>query len=360
LNDKKYPVRMHRFLMDLMKKFDLCFTLSEEECAYLVPELLDKQEPELASDIKPIDCLNFQYHYYVLPEGLLPRFIVRTHVLSQGMERWRTGVILMFEGNKALVKADIQERKVYISITGPLSGRRRLLAIIRADLDRIHRDIKNLNPVAMVPLLGHPNETISYKELNVYEANNIKIGNKVVGDVVVHYDIGELLNGVDFDNVRRKDRPMIERKPIKLFYSYTHKDEVLRNELDTHLKLLQRMGVIDSWHDRCIEAGDDWKQKIDEKMDEADLILLLVSADFIASEYCYEKEMKKAMARQNEGKAVVVPILLRDVNWGSAPFAKLQALPKDALPVTKWSDKDSAWRNVSEGIQSLVEKLRRK
>jgi hypothetical protein len=143
--------------------------------------------------------------------------------------------------------------------------------------------------------------------------------------------------------------------PVSLFYSYSHKDESSRNELETHLKLLQRQGLIAPWHDRKIEAGDEWKRTIDENLERADVILLLVSADFIASDYCYEQEMRRALERHENGEARVIPIILDDVNWGRAPFAKLQALPKDGRPVTKWRPKTSAWRNISEGIERVAE-----
>jgi hypothetical protein len=160
---------MHRFLFDLMKKFNLCFSFPNDDCHYLIPELLDKQEPEEAAEFRPEASLNFQYHYPVLPEGLLPRFIVRTHVLSEGLPRWRTGVILEFEGCRALVKADVQDKKVFISVSGPVSNRRRLLAVIRSDFERIHRDIRNLNPQEIVPVPGYPKVVVPYDELLVME-----------------------------------------------------------------------------------------------------------------------------------------------------------------------------------------------
>jgi internalin A len=173
--------------------------------------------------------------------------------------------------------------------------------------------------------------------------------------------VDDLLNGVDIVSTRRREKIMDERRDaIRLFYSYSHKDEGLSNELQTHLKLLQRLGFIDTWHDRKIEAGDEWKRKIDENLERADIILLLVSANFIASDYCYEKEMKRALERHEKGEARVVPVIVRDVNWMGAPFAKLQALPKDGKAVTKWKDKDSAWRNVSEGIERVVVEMRKK
>jgi internalin A len=127
--------------------------------------------------------------------------------------------------------------------------------------------------------------------------------------------------------------------------------------LDIHLKLLQRTGLITVWHDRKIGAGDDWREQIDENLERADIVLLLVSPDFIASDYCYDKEMKRALKRWESGEATVIPVIIRDVNWKHAPFARLQALPMDGIAITKWRDRDSAWRSVSEGIERLVLKI---
>jgi internalin A len=360
LDADEYPANMQRFIFDLMKKFELCFSFPDDDTHYLIPELLDKQEPAETAAFKPEACLNFQYHYPVLPEGLLPRFIVRTHVLSERLSRWRTGVILAFEGCRALVKADVQDKKIFIAVSGPALARRRLLAVIRSDLERIHRDIRNLQPQEMVPLPNYPKAVVPYEKLLAMERERIAKFHEYANGRIVELDVQELLNGVDLEGTRRKERILeAKRRVMRLFYSYSHRDETLRNKLETHLKLLQRQGLIEAWHDRNIEAGDDWKQKIDENLEGADIILLLVSADFIASDYCYEKEMKRALERHEQGKARVIPVIVRDINWRIAPFANLQALPKDGKAVTSWNDKDSAWRNVSEGIERVVEEMRR-
>ncbi len=139
LDREAYPPERHGFIVELMRKFELCFRFPEEEDHFLIPELLGKDQPEEAKGFKAEACLNFEYrHNALLPEGLLPRFIVRTHVLSSDRPRWRTGVILHLEGNEALVVADPIERCVRIRVRGPVEGRRRLLAVIRSDFERIH------------------------------------------------------------------------------------------------------------------------------------------------------------------------------------------------------------------------------
>lgn len=151
----------------------------------------------------------------------------------------------------------------------------------------------------------------------------------------------------------------MDGKHVSIFYSYSHKDEKLRDHLQKHLSVLRRKGLISNWHDRCIDAGDEWRGQISEHLERAQIILLLVSAEFLASDYCYDIEMKRAMARHDQGLATVIPVLLRDVDWTDAPFGKLQALPTDAYPVTsrKWKNRDEAFAIVARGIKAAVTKI---
>src|SRR5688572_1026460 len=119
---------------------------------------------------------------------------------------------------------------------------------------------------------------------------------------------------------------------MKLFYSYSHKDHRLRDKLVSHLSMLRRSKIITEWHDRKITAGTEWKGQIDRHLETADIILLLVTASFLESYYCYDVEMTRALERHDLGQARVIPIILRPVDWKGAPFAKLQALPTDAKP----------------------------
>jgi TIR domain len=147
--------------------------------------------------------------------------------------------------------------------------------------------------------------------------------------------------------------------PLRLFCSYARKDDRLRNQFEIHLKLLQRKGIIASWHDRLIRAGERWGEGIAENLEQADLIVLLVSPDFIASDYCWDIEMARALERHESGEAWVVPVIVRDVDWSIAPFSRLQALPRDGRAVKCWRDRDAAWRNVVEGIRAVAEGLQR-
>src|SRR5260221_9796791 len=143
--------------------------------------------------------------------------------------------------------------------------------------------------------------------------------------------------------------------PVEVFYSYAHKDEVFRNKLETHLSLLRRQGLITAWHDRHILPGTDWAQAIDEHLERASVILLLISADFLASDYCYGIEMQRALERHQANEARVIPILLRPVDWHGAPFEHLLALPTDAKAITTWSNQDAAFADVAAGVRRAVE-----
>lgn len=147
-------------------------------------------------------------------------------------------------------------------------------------------------------------------------------------------------------------------KPPCVFYSYAHRDEALRNEVAKHLRLLERQKAISSWHDRNIGAGTEWDQEISQHLLEAEIILLLVSADFLASDYIWGKELKVALERHGKGEARVVPIILRPCDWHSAPFAELQALPKDSKAVTQWRPRDEAFTSIAKGLRDLALSLR--
>src|SRR5271157_3611953 len=146
--------------------------------------------------------------------------------------------------------------------------------------------------------------------------------------------------------------------PIRLFYSYSHKDEELRKELEDHLSLLRRQGVISGWHDRMIGVGEEWKGQLDKNLEESQIILLLISPSFLASDYCYDIETKRALDRHDKGEATVIPVLLRPVDWEGAPFARLRGLPIDLRPVTRWTNKDEAFTNIAKGIRRAIEGMR--
>lgn len=152
------------------------------------------------------------------------------------------------------------------------------------------------------------------------------------------------------------------RDALAVFISYSHCDEAFREELATHLIPLERDGLITTWHDRKITPGDEWEGRIDERLTSADIILLLISPDFIASKYCYDIEMKAAISQHHRGATRVIPIIVRSVDWTNSPFAFLTALPTDGTPITspQWPDRDVAFTDVVIGIRRALSRIRRR
>jgi len=144
---------------------------------------------------------------------------------------------------------------------------------------------------------------------------------------------------------------------VQLFCSYSHKDAKFRAELEVFLAGLRTQGLVHLWHDRLIQPGADWAREIDDNLDQADIVLLLVSADFMASQYCMGIELKRALQRSRSARARVIPILVRTCDLEGAPFSQLQWLPTGARPVKQWRDRDAAWTDVAKGVRKVVADL---
>ena len=140
----------------------------------------------------------------------------------------------------------------------------------------------------------------------------------------------------------------------KVFFSYSHRDEEFRNELEKHLSMLKKQGVIEVWHDHRIMAGEEIDHTISKNLEEANVVLLLTSSDFLASDYCYDIEVQRAMAKHEEGSARVIPVILRPCDWHHAPFGRLRATPKDGKPISKYPDRDEAFLDVVQDIRNAV------
>lgn len=182
------------------------------------------------------------------------------------------------------------------------------------------------------------------------------LGGRAVPAKIVLQEFPQLVDLQQAFHQSHKDWSEGTTTALKIFYSYTHRDEKLRDTLETHLAMLRRRNLISSWYDREIEAGEDFEEQIMKHLNSADIILLLISASFLASDYCYDKEMARAMERHEAGNARVIPIILRKVDdWKDAPFAKLMALPTDGKPVMSWGDEDDAFSNVAKGIRNVIE-----
>ena len=144
---------------------------------------------------------------------------------------------------------------------------------------------------------------------------------------------------------------------LKIFISYAHEDEDIKTQLDKGLISLKKSNKVEVWQDREIIAGKEWDQAIKAELEAADIILLLISVDFNNSQYIWDKELAVALQKHEKDTARVIPIIARECDWSEMPYAKLQALPKDAIPISKFADRDEAYTQIAKAIGRVVDFL---
>jgi hypothetical protein len=148
---------------------------------------------------------------------------------------------------------------------------------------------------------------------------------------------------------------------LNIFFAYSRVDSKLRERLDIHLSGLKRKNFINTWYDGEITPGTEWDKEIEFALSKADIILLLISADFIASDYCFDVEMKRAISRHEKGDAIIIPVILHPCDWSDLPFSKIQGLPQNGKAVTSdnWENPEYALSEVAKSIKDLVDNLRK-
>jgi internalin A len=354
-NEQRYD-GMYDELLQLMIKFKLCYEIPGSSGKYIAPHLLTMNQPNYEWDEN--ENIIIRYTYDFMPKGMISLFIVAMHeyITCDGNGNdclWKSGVVLERDNTKAEVIEFYEKNEIRIRVEG--KNKKELLAIIMFEWEKIHKSYNRLKYETLVPCncekCKNSQSPFFYEYSTLQDYRN-------TGDYEIQCQksrkMVNVLGLIDDVMERRKDMP---EAPLKLFYSYSHGDEEMRDDLETHLKLMQRQGVIEAWHDRDILAGDEWKEKIDENLEHADIILLLVTANFLASDYCYDVEMKRAMERHEAGDAVVIPVIIKDVDWHDSPFGKLQPLPKDGKAVETWEIKNTAWKDVTEAIKRVAKSI---
>jgi MoxR-like ATPase len=209
--------------------------------------------------------------------------------------------------------------------------------------------IRNLLDMLLLLRLDPPDEALSKLSLE---------NSKVISHLGLDLTNKKQETGSKGSHTTNASEPQLEASStIEVFYSYSHKDKKLRDMLDTRLSLLKRQGVIKSWNDRNISAGKEWANEIDMHLSSAHIIMLLISPDFIDSDYCYGVEMTKALERHRRKEARVIPIILRPTDWHTSPFGMLEALPREGKPVTLWPNRDQAFLDIVNGIRNVIQEL---
>ena len=350
LKPKNYSVEAADFIMGLMEQFEVSFPLGDNQKRSLIPQLLDDQQPDEARQFDAAKCLNFGYKYEIVPEGLLPRFIVRTHHISDSPGRWKSGVILHDPDTKcrALVRADSTAGLVTIHVDGPEEARRDLLSIIRYNFRVIHADYE-FKPAELVYPAGVPERPQRLDDLEAFLRSDAtsKIPIKLPNETVIMPTAASLIEPVS---------KSVE--PLRLFLSYSHKDKKYVDELRKALKPTERNGLIQPWYDGEITPGEEWKPLIEQRLREADIIVCQLSRDFLDSDFCVLNELETAIQRREAGEAGLVAYVLHDCDWKETKVAKFQILPSEAKPIDGRSNKHKYWTEIADGIKAVVKKLR--
>ncbi len=215
--------------------------------------------------------------------------------------------------------------------------------------------------------IGHDWQFMSAQKQQLrryYEANKFLVDlMKIEGAVsdTVRAEIEDTLL-LPWDELQRRQPEIygsdksISSSLVNVFISYSPEDQDLQEELDLHLAHFKRQGKIQAWHRGKIEAGAEWDAAIKDQLETAQIILLLISSNFIASDYCYDQQLQRALQRHNEGTAQVIPIILRPTDWQNSAFSRLSPLPTDGRAITLWENRDEAFVNVVAGIRDAIER----
>jgi len=287
LKVEEYPRDRHLFIIEMMEKFELCYAFDIKAGRYLIPDLLSKSEPDTGNWA---DAMQFQFDYPVLPPGIISRFIVRMSSFISKNTVWRSGVILNLDGSRALVKADLEDRRIYISVQ---NGNPRLaLSAIRNQLKSIHETISGLEASEKVPVPGHPEiPPLDYEHLVRLE----DLGE----ETYIPEGLGERINVLDLLNGIQAKAP--ENKDI--FISYSHKDKTFVKNLAENLaKDKNRVW----WDYDALKGGDDWQKEIEKGIVQSKTFLVVLTPDAMESEWV-ANEIAYA---QNKGKRII-PLRLK-------------------------------------------------
>jgi len=352
-----FPKGKLLYIVRVMQEFELCFVLPDAR-TYVVPQLLPVQEPDFKAEGAMV---RFVIHFPdFLPDSVFPRLMVKLHTFlatsnpefQTSNSMWRTGMVLhkpnIFNA-LARVRWDKEDQKILVDVCG--DDRRRLLSFIRETVREIVDTFTNLKYSELVPI-PESKEFLDYEGL--VEAEKAKEKEVFVWQVKKKLAVADLLDGVEEPAMRDE----VEQLPVRAFVSYAHKDLEYLKELKTALAPLMRLQKLSIWDDRDIDAGDEWEKVIFQQLEEADIVLCLISADFVASDFCYKKEFGAALEAHRKGEKTIVPIMLRKTDWQDLPLAEIQGSPGEWITSAK--NKDEAWTKVSESLRPALDKAKQR
>jgi internalin A len=340
-----YPTDKLNYIVRVMEEFELCFMLPNK--TYVVPELLPIAEPDFNLEKQ---VLHFVVRFpEFMPTSIFPRLMVKLNQFIDDGLRWRTGMILykphIFNA-KARIRSDKEDKEIRIDVCG--SEPRRLLSFIRETIKEIMADFNV--PIKEEAQIPNTKFFVPYSRLVALEKK--KILTHFVEELDDSVDVAHLLDGVEEPEMRHE----MTKIPVKAFISYSHKDNEYLQSLKNALMPLVRLNKLQLWDDHAIDAGEEWRVKIFKELAEADIVICLVSSDFIASDFCYKQEFETALQGHFENKKAVVPVKLRECHWKGLAISELQGTPNEWI--SSVSNKDAAWTQVAKGLEPAIEKAK--
>ncbi len=323
-----------RIFLELMRAFDICFELREQPGTYIAPQFLPEKSPELPPI--PQNAFRFGYEYPFLHRGIIARIIVRLGQYAEPGHYWRQGIRLRYKDAEVHIQAEEAGSRIRVAIAAPnpQDVEKYLLADI---FDTIHRNL-SAEAVLFCTQKGCSGTFSRTKVEKLKAQNETSITcNTCNNNIII--------------NILYQQQMSTTKK---VFLSYSKADRPLLEQLSTQLALMERKGELQLWDDSDIAPGQEWDNAIKANLAAADVILLLVSADFLATSYIWDVEITKAIERHERGEAKVIPIILRPCDWTDTPFGKLNGLPSKGKPITKFEDRDEAWLEVVQGIKKAL------
>jgi internalin A len=345
-HEEKYA-NMQDELLQLMINFKLCYKLKNSG-DYIAPQLLTANAPDYQWD--NMHNLIMRYKYEFMPKGILSRFIVETHeYIAEQKYVWRSGVILQKEEAKAEVIEYYGKREIVIRVSG--QNKKELMTIVTYELDKINRTFKRIKLDRWIPCncsgCSKPGiEPHFYRLENLKKRLRHKQFQVQCDESYEYVAVNSLV-----DDFIEKDRDMGEGEDLfypyagstrrtKVFISYSHNDKEWLTRVQTHLKTLRNEGVyVDVWDDTRIKAGDKWKQEIKRALDESKITILLISTDFLASDFIAKNELPPLLEAAKRNGAVILPLILKPSRFSQhKELSEFQAVNDPARPLIKLED----------------------
>jgi internalin A len=352
---KEKDVKMREYLVQIMERFEIAYVpRSSSGGMWLVPQALPIGQPKgVESFAKEPEATHLRYTYEALPEGLVPRAIVRLHEFIEEAngkpQQWASGAVLTREGARALLRAETTQQ-VMITVTGPTKARQQLAGLCQAEMRDINAEIRGLNPLEETKVQG---AWVSTAILRADERNRQQTGVPVPSQGTVMID-PRVPNDAFTTLPARQE---FIWKPT-VFISYSKSNVAQRKRLESELKILHNEGLLERhWHDRMIDPGDEWDETIQRELRGADVILILASAAALATDYITQHEIPKALELHQQGETIVVPIVLESCRWDKTALGTLNALPEKARPLNKWKPAPDGWNSIANGLAQVFEKL---